>query len=109
MKDSTRGLVRWGALALEAYSLFVLYNGTFMVPGPYNERLGLIAGVAVISLAFAWLCSSYWENSTAGSRRMTMRIVSKPPFILWFLAAVPPAITVGFEIFTYYQTGRWGH
>jgi cobalamin synthase len=106
MRNSTRGVVRWGSFGLEAYCLFVLYNVAFMVPFPFNQRLGFIAGAAAVSLAFAWFSSVYWENSAAGPRQTIGRAATKPPIVLWCLLVIPPAIVVALEILTYRHTGK---
>ena len=80
-----------------------------MVPGPYNERLGVIAGAMVVSGVFAVLSSFFWEDTHGERGRLFRRILAKPPFGLWVLAILPPLITAASEIASFYQTGQWGH
>jgi hypothetical protein len=107
MRKSTRGFLRWGALVLEVYSLFVLYSGAFMVPFPYNERLGLIGGAAAVSLSFGVLSSFLWEGSHKSPRPAFRQIALEPPLVLWAIAVIPPTIAAGSEIFRYAETGKW--
>ena len=107
MKNSPRGFLRWGALALELFSLFVLYNAAFMVPFPYSERIGMIAAAAGVSLFFAGVSSFHWDWESRQPRPPTWKIVLAPPVILWAVAVIPPALGLGSVILGYEQTGMW--
>jgi hypothetical protein len=98
-----------GCINFRAFSLLVVYNGAFMVPFPYNEKFGVIAGSAAVSLFFAWLSSTYWEDATGGHRQTVWEVALKPPIILWAIAVVPPAIGAGSAILGFTQTGKWAN
>jgi len=86
MKISATRWVKWGAFVVELYVLFVLYTCVFMVPFPYNEKLGIIGGAMAVSGAFAVLSSSMWKDSEHDPRPSLWKIPTKPPFGLWAFA-----------------------
>jgi hypothetical protein len=85
----------------------MLYNAAFLVPGSYNERLGLIAGVAAFTAFFALLGGRYWTYPEQPTPLSIRQSLSKAPFVICMAAFVPPASAVAWEIIHFFQTGQW--
>ena len=107
MKNSTRRFIKWGALILELYALFVIYN-LLMLPFPFNVRLAPMGIAAVVAGAFAYLSGSQCKKSAKAPRLSFRQIVSTPPVLIWALALVFPVIAVVEKIGYFLHTKEWG-
>jgi hypothetical protein len=99
MTNSSRRLIRTGAVILEGFSLFVVYSESFMVPFPYRELVGLIGAFSALSLLAACLAACFWDESYGQPRRTARQFGLTPPLGLWTMAIIPPAIRAFAEFF----------
>lgn len=110
MRKSMTGFLRWGALLLQCFVLFILYGDAFMFPGPFNAgAIGLMAVLAAVSLMLAVVSSAFWDRPYLQPPPPIWQIAFKPPMVLWALAVIPPAIRTVSAVSEYYQTGKWSN
>ena len=89
MTNLTHHFIKWGGFLCEICTLPMLYSATLLDPFPFDAaRISAIGLTAAVSCACAYFSSSRFKDSADTKSLGPIKIISKPPFVVWLTVVV---------------------